>query len=670
MIANFHGYDVDLGTMRRRYAPSLRGAPLRSIMNLADKIGLTPRAVKLPLEDLEGLKVPCILHWNMNHYVVLEEVRNNKALIHNPEGRSSTMTLEEVSKHFTGVALELRPSSNFVSERQRTRLKLSQLWTRMSGIKRAITQTIVLTLILQAYILALPYYMQIAIDSALPALDLDLLAVLAIGFALFTVINAGASLLRSFVLLVAGTTIGFALASNIARRLFRLPVDWFGKRHTGDVLSRFQSIGPIQDLLTQGSVAALVDGLLAIVTLVLMYWYSPLLASIAVGAFMLYALVRAVSFSFEREAEEASIIANGKEQSTLIETLHGITTLRLFSRETLRHALWQTKLTDAMNADVRIARIRIWQATSNALVFGLENILTIYLAISFVIEGSGFSIGMVFAFLAYKTQFITKSAALIDTAISFKMLGLHLERLSDIALSDEDRSFGANLERQTELKGRIELRNVYYRYSPSDPLVLEDLNFLIEPGDFVAVTGPSGGGKSTLVKLLLGLTEPESGQVLIDGLTLEQFGYKSYHEQVAAVQQEDSLFAGSLSDNIALFDDGIDMELVIQSAIAAAIHDDIIQMPMKYETFVGDMGSALSGGQKQRILLARALYRRPKILLMDEGTAHLDTEHEQKVNDAISAMGITRIVIAHREETIRAAERVVIMSDGKLHSTG
>lgn len=537
----------------------------------------------------------------------------------------------------------------------------------MTGLKRAIAQILVLTLVLQAYVLASPYYMQVAIDNALPALDLDLLAVLAIGFGLFTLINAGAALLRSFVLLVAGTTLGFTLASNVARRLFRLPVDWFEKRHTGDILSRFQSIGPIQEMLTQGAVGAIVDGLMAVLTLVLMFWYSPLLAAIAIVAFALYGIVRALSFSFEREAQEASIIMGGKEQSTLIETLRGMTTLRLFGRETLRHALWQTKLTDAVNSDVRLARIGIWQGTANGLIFGLENILAIYLAISFVIEGSGFSVGMVFAYMAYKGQFIGKSAALVDTAIAFKMLGLHLERLSDIALSDEDRSYGDSLDRETELKGRIELRNVFYRYAPSDPFVLEGVNLTVEQGEFVAVTGPSGGGKSTLVKLLLGFVEPESGEVLVDGLPLNRFGYKSFHSQIAAVLQEDSLLAGTLADNIALFDESVDMERVIGAAIAASIHSDIEQMSMQYETLVGDMGSTLSGGQKQRVLLARALYRQPKILVMDEGTAHLDTKHERAVNEGISAMGITPIIIAHRKETIEAAERILVMASGQLH---
>jgi ATP-binding cassette subfamily B protein RaxB len=665
MIANAHRLNIDLGTLRRQFPPSARGAALKALIGIADALGLSSRAVKLPLSELRNLQTPAVLHWDMSHYVVLDRMVGNKGLIHDPAGRSRWWTLDELSKHFTGVALELRPADDFQPADRRERLKLSQLWRRMTGLKRALAQTLVLSLVMQAFVLASPYYMQVAVDSALPALDRNLLAVLALGFGLFTLVHAAAGLLRSFVLLSAGTALSFGIAGNLARRLFRLPVDWFEKRHVGDVLSRFQSIMPIQQVLTQGAVAALLDGVLAVLILIVMFFYSATLTLIALAAFLLYAVVRAVSFSAQRDAQEETITTGAAEQSMMIESIRGIVTLRLFNREAARHAQWQSRLTDATNADVRLGRIGIWQQTANTLIFGLENIVTIWLAIGLVISG-GFSVGMVFAFVAYKTQFLTRSASLIDQVIAFRMLGLHLERLSDVALADEDVSFGKNVGTRGELRGHIELRNVRFRYSPSDPLVLNGVDVAVQPGDHVAITGPSGGGKSTLVKILLGLVEPEDGEVLVDGQPLSRFGYKAYRDQVAAVLQDDSLFTGSLADNIALFDDAPDLERIAQAAAAAAIHDDIARMPMGYETLVGDMGSSLSGGQKQRVLLARALYRRPKLLIMDEGTAHLDGATEQQVNATVAALGITRIVIAHRAETISAADRLFVAVGGKL----
>jgi len=665
MIGNYHGQDIDLGTLRRRLQPSLRGAALKSLIAMADRLGLAPRAVKLPLDQLGNLHLPAILHWDMNHYVVLEEVRGGRALIHNPEGRSTRMLLADVSNHFTGVALELRPADDFEPTSARTRLRLSQLWHRITGLKRALAQTLVLSVVMQAFVLASPYYMQVAVDSALPALDRDLLTVLAIGFGLFTIINAVAALLRSFVLLSAGTALGYGISVNVARRLFRLPVSWFEKRHVGDVLSRFQSIAPLRQFMTEGAVGAGLDGTLAVFTFVVMLFYSPALAFVALIAFVLYVLVRVASFAAQRSAQEEVIVASGREQSTMIESLRGIVTLRLFNRESQRHALWQTRLTDAMNAGVGLARIGAWQQAANTLIFGLEVIVSIWLAIRFVIDG-GFSVGMVFAYIAYKTQFLQKGASLADQVIAFRMLGLHLERLSDIALADQDISFAAIDDPTRLLTGRIELRGVNFRYSPTDPLVLKDANLLVEPGDHVAITGASGGGKTTLVKILLGLVEPDTGEVLIDGLPLARFGHKNFHEQVGAVLQDDSLFAGTLADNIALFDDASDMGGIVEAATAAAIHDDIVAMPMGYETLVGDMGSTLSGGQRQRLLLARALYRRPKLLVMDEGTSALDPAKEQVVNAAIAQLGVTRIIIAHRLETIVSATRIMAMGGGMI----
>lgn len=665
MVAGYHGLDIDLATLRRRFQPSVRGATLKALIAIADQLGLTPRAVKLPLKKLPGLHAPAILHWNMNHFVVLERVSGSKALIHNPEGTTRWISLEEISRHFTGVALELRPSSDFEPSHQHTRLRLTQLWQRVTGLKRAIVQTIVLSVVLEAFVLTSPYYMQVAIDDALPALDRDLLTVLALGFGLFTLINALSALLRSFVLLSAGTTLGYGIAINVARRLFRLPVPWFEKRHIGDVLSRFQSVAPIQQFLTQGAVSAIIDGALAIFTLALMFFYSASLTFVALTAFAMYGVVRTISFTTQRSIQEEVIIASGKEQSNLIESVRGIVTLRLFNREAARHALWQTRLTDSMNAGASLARIGIWQSTANTLIFGLETVISVWLAIRFVIDG-GFSVGMVFAYTSYKSQFLQRAGALIDQTISFRMLGLHLERLSDIALADQDKSVGEQPHSEVPLSGKIELRNISYRYSPSDPLVLERLSLVIEPGDYIAITGPSGGGKSTLVKLLLSLVEPDEGEILVDGQPLAAFGYRNYREQVAAVLQDDSLFAGSLANNIALFDDAPDMERIIRSAEVAALHDDIAAMPMGYDTLVGDMGSSLSGGQKQRLLLARALYREPKVLVMDEGTSHLDPARERMVNAAIEQLGITRVIIAHRRETIMSAESVYTIDNGKL----
>jgi ATP-binding cassette subfamily B protein RaxB len=506
---------------------------------------------------------------------------------------------------------------------------------------------------------------QVALDNVVRTSDLNFLTVLAIGFGLLVLINCVASLLRAFVLLAAGSSLGFGISVNIARRLFRLPIGWFERRQVGDILSRFQSIAPIRSLLTEGAVASLVDGGMAIVTLLAMFIYSASLAMLALFAFGSYLVVRIISFAAQRRAQEDVIVNTGREQTVLIETLRGITTLRLFSKESSRLSLWQSRYAESLNSMVNLQRISIWQTTASVFIFGIESVVSVWLLVRMIIDG-GFSIGMMYAFVAYKSQFLLRSSTLIDQGIALKMLGLHLERLSDIALTPEALSFSIDQSQAQDELRTIELRNVSFKYAQYEPLVLDGIDLCVAFGEHIAITGPSGGGKSTLVKVLLGLAEPTEGEYLLNGVSLRTFGYARFYEQTAAVLQNDTLFAGTLAQNIALFDEDADLDQIIAAAKAAAIHDEILTMPLRYETLVGDMGSTLSGGQKQRVILARALYRKPRLLIMDEATSHLDANCEAQVNQAISALGITRIVIAHRQETINAADKTLTVVGGRI----
>lgn len=666
MVAGAHGLDTDLATLRQRFEVSSRGVTLAALMQTADAIGLAPRPVKLPLDGLDELALPAILHWDMNHFVVVERVEKARALIHDPAGVSRWMTLAQISPHFTGVALELRPTPTFTPGRHRSRIALRQLWTGITGLRRALLQVLLLSLVLQAFALASPLLLKVAIDRVLPFWDVSLLATLALGFAGFALINACAMALRGLVLLHAGSAMAQGIAINIARRMMRLPLAWFERRQVGDVLSRFQSVAPIQRALTEGAVAAFIDGALALVTLVAMALTSAALSAISIVALLLYLAVRLWTFPRERRAQEAAIAAQGAEQGMMVETLRGFLSIRASNRETARHAAWSSRLTAATNARIRHQRIGVGQQAANALLFGIELIAVTVIAIGFVIDGV-LSLGMVLAYLAWKAQFTLGATRLVDRLIEFRMLGLHLDRLSDIALVDQDPGFAPTLAPKP-LAGRITLESVSFRYAPDLPLVLDNVSLDIGPGEHVAITGPSGSGKSTLARIILGLIEPSSGRVLIDGVPLPEFGRRALREQAAAVLQDDALFAGSIADNIALFDAAPDPRRIAESARAAAIDRDVAATPMGFETMVGDMGIALSGGQRQRILLARALYRQPRLLVMDEATSHLDLETENLVNSAISKLGVTRVVIAHRPQSIAAADRLVELRSGLIAS--
>jgi ATP-binding cassette subfamily B protein RaxB len=410
-------------------------------------------------------------------------------------------------------------------------------------------------------------------------------------------------------------------------------------------------------------IAASIDGVMAITTLAMIFVYSTQLALIVLVVFVLYTAVRLGLYRLLRERSLAVIEAKAYENSTCIETLRAIQSLKIFNRESDRETQWLNRHTDVVSANVRLGHAKIAFTSINDFLFGLENIITIYLAARLALNNS-FTIGMIFAFISYKQQFTEKAVQLVEKALDFRLLELHLERLADIALSPLERGHNQLLSYTRQIRGRVELRNVSFRYAETEPFVLDNISFIIEPGEFVTIMGPSGGGKTTLVKIMLGLLKPTEGEVLIDGVPLFTIGPKAYREQIAAVMQEDQLLSGSIADNICFFDPSFDQERMIQCAQSAGIHEEIMAMPMTYNSLIGDMGSSLSGGQKQRVMLARALYRQPRILFLDEGTAHLDVDNEKRINESLKSLQMTRISITHRPQASSGADQILRIAKG------
>ena len=511
--------------------------------------------------------------------------------------------------------------------------------------------------------------MQWVVDQALVTQDRNLLSVLGIGFLLLALVQTGVTALRAWVLMVLGTTLNFQMGRHLFGHLIRLPIAWFDKRHIGDVVSRFASLNTIQHTLTASFFEVFIDGLMALVTLAMMILYSGQLALVGVIAAGLYAALRLALYRPLRLATEEQIIRSARVHSHFLESVRGIQGIKLFVREEQRMMTWQNLVVDTFNAGIRVQRLGILYQGLNGLLFGIENVITIWLGALLVLEtanGSGFSVGMLFAFVAYKTQFVSRIAALIEKGLELRMLGLHMERVSDIALATPELRDDPATVGTTPVGGSIELNDVAFRYADSEPLVLKKVNLRVEAGESVAIVGPSGCGKTTLIKLMLSLLQPTEGHIMVGGVPLSHLGIARYRGTVACVMQDDSLFAGSITENICFFDPQPDHLRIETSARLAAIHDEIIAMPMQYNTLVGDMGTVFSGGQKQRILLARALYREPKILFLDEATSHLNIELERRVNGAVRTLNLTRIIVAHRPETIASADRVVAFYDGCL----
>jgi ATP-binding cassette subfamily B protein RaxB len=665
MVATYHGHEVDLNALRRKFSVSLKGATLKTVLHMAQRLGMIGRGLRLEPSHLKGLCTPCILHWDMKHFVVLKEVRGDRVVIHDPGQGIRRYTLAEASSHFTGIALELTPTTAFEKKKEVQKLPLTSMWGRVAGMGRALGQALLLSIVLQMFLMASPFYMQLTVDEAVMKGDLGLMSALAIGFGMLALFRVAADWVRSHVLLFLGGALNFRMGANLFNHLIRLPLDWFEKRHVGDLVSRFGSTEPIRRLIAEGFVAAVVDGLMAILTLTVIFFYSPTLAGVVLAALFLYAGMRFALYRSLRQCEEDAIHAMAKEQTSFIETARAIQSIKIFGREVDRVAVWQNRYADSISRKVRLGRFKVGFKAGNDLIYGIENVLVVYLGARLTLTGD-MTIGMLIAFMAWKQQFLDKATKLIETAIDYRMLDLHLERIADIALAEREVDHEREGLIERPIRGAVELRGVRFRYAETEPEVLDGVDFKIKPGEFVAITGPSGGGKTTLLKVMLGLFKPGAGEVLIDGVPLDHFGTQAFRAQVGVVMQDDQLLSGSLADNICFFGSQLDLDHMRSCAIMAGIDDEIMAMPMNYNTLVGDMGTALSGGQRQRLLLARALYRQPRILFMDEGTSNLDVEKERQVNRALASLNITRIVIAHRPETIRAADRIVALEGGKL----
>jgi len=673
MVASFYGHKLDMPAMRKRFSANLKGMNLQQLIELSDSLGLASRALQCPIDEVHKLATPCILHWDLNHFVVLTKVsskgKSAKFSVNDPAVGKRTLTVDEFSKHFTGICLELTPTSKFEAKKEQAKMKFTQLWSSMSGLKAGLVKLIGLSLVLQLLALMTPYYMQWVVDEVLISFDEPLLTVLAIGFALIAVISVVTNAVRSWLILRLSSLLNMQMGVNLLRHLLRLPMNYFESRHIGDIVSRFGSLAQIRERITTGFVETLVDGVMAITVLIMMALYSLKLTAVVLGAIALYTIVRLALYRPLHQATEEMIQSSAKEQSNFLENIRGMQTIKLFGNESQRQGLWQNRYAEVINSEIRLGRLNISFDSFNKLLFGLENVLVIYFAALMVMANS-LSVGMVLAFIAYKGQLTGRFANFIEQIIQFKMMRLHLDRIADIALTEQEanregEATFSNNDRQ-EPTGQLALENICFSYSDEQAPILNKVNLTLEASESIAITGPSGAGKTTLMKIMLGLLQPTSGKVYLDGKDITQLGLKNYRKKIAAVMQDDTLLAGSIADNISFFDPQTNYLKIEQCAHMAAIHDDINKMTMGYNSLVGDMGSNLSGGQIQRLLLARALYQSPCVLFMDEATSHLDKDNEAKISEQIQHLPMTRIMIAHRQETINMAEQVYHLEDGSL----
>ncbi|WP_355586380.1 peptidase domain-containing ABC transporter [Xanthomonas cannabis] len=672
MIANYHGHDIDLASLRRRFGGSIRGLGLSHIISICSKLGFLSKALKARPEHLPSSNFPCIAHWNMNHFVVIEHADKKGVTIHDPARGRVRLDYEEVNTSFTGVILELTLESDFSPIQERRRIGLRSLTGQIRGLFKSAAHLFLLAFCVELIGVAIPLQFQWTIDNIIPTGDKQLLTVAAIAFAMATLLHSLLTIARGWLVCWLGAALNSQWITHLFSHLLRLPTSFFEKRSAGDILTRFSSIYAIQNTLSSAFVSAVLDGAFGLLALGILIYYSIAFAGIAVTVTTIYVIIKRIMFRKLWEANEQNVVYMARQQSEIIESIRGINSIRIANIEPLRKSRLSDAATEACRRSMEAQRINETSSGINAGLFGLQKVWLLTCGAALVVSGN-FTIGMLVAALTFVDQFTTKLTGLIDKINDLQLIKMHLERIADIAL-EEPLPLPKSYSGDNFSDYSIRFVNVGFRYSQSDPWILRGLNLEVNSGESIAIVGKSGCGKSTMLKILLGLDIPSEGHIEIGGQKMDDEGIQRARAIMAAVLQDDNLFAGTIAENISFFERDATIDQIIEAAKKAAIHNEISSMPMGYESLVGDMGSALSGGQKQRVLLARALFRKPRILVLDEATSHLDKYSESITNKHIGELEITRVIVAHRQETIDHADRVIDLTEfrndrgSKFHS--
>jgi ATP-binding cassette subfamily B protein RaxB len=659
MIAAHQGLKISLAELRRRFPMSLRGAALGDLIDAASQLGLIARPLRLELAELSKVRFPVLAHWDLKHFVVIRRRVRSGYQVFDPALGVRTFSDQELSRRLSGIVVEFDRAEGFSALDASARLRIRDFWKDQPGVVAAFCQLLGLSLVLQLVGIASPLYVQFVVDEVLIKRDVELLGALALGFGMILVVQLVLNALRALVLLYSGNQLAVNLTGAIMRRLLRLPLAYFEKRHQGDVLSRIGSLSPIREFLTRGIVEALLNGVAVLVTLVVMLCYDLLLTAIVITSLLIYGVIKTATLPYLKRLSQEQIQAAADENSHVIESLATIQATKLGNLEVRRERLWHRLFMRTVNAAVVIERLRIGLSLSIAGLGGVEQILVVFVGAGLVIDGS-MTIGALYAFLAFKSQFADGARGLIEQLIGYRLLQVHLDRLEDILLEEPEATEDHRLRSPRAIADGINLHGVSFRYGTGDAWVLREVDLNFANGELTVVLGASGTGKSTLVKLLLGLLDPVRGSVRIDGMELQDYGRDLLRRGSGVVMQNDQLFTGTVAENIASFEPGADLGRVRQAARCACIDSDIETMRLGYNSLIGDRGASLSGGQRQRLLLARALYTDPEVIVLDEGTANLPPDVEQEIFSMLRARPGVRVVVTHRLELVEYADSVVL----------
>jgi ATP-binding cassette subfamily B protein len=669
MILRYYGRKTGISEVSERAGVGRDGMSALGIVKAARDYGLRVRAVSLKDNDLRFVTLPAIVHWQFNHFLIVERWSPTSVDVVDPASGFKRMPGEEFDAGFTGVVIMLEPGVQFVRHTNTPEITLGTY--AVEYIKRApatLFQIITASLLLQLFGLIFPFLTELVVNQIIPNKVSDVLLPLGAGIIIIVLAQLITMLLRAALLVYLQTRIDTRIMPAFFEHLLMLPPSFFQKRSSGDILTRIESNTIVRDIISNQLVSTFLDGGLVIFYLIILFTQSYAFGILVVIVALFQVAVLLFTNKPMRDLNRRELEAAGKTQGYVAEALAGITTLKASGAEQRAFARWSNLFFDQLNTTVRQNYLSSTISSFLMTLSTLAPLVLLWVGTIQVINNT-MSIGAMLALNALATAFLTPVASLVSSGQQLQIVHSHLERIADVLGAQPEQDV-QRVQEPPHLTGRISLEHVSFRYDANSPYVLKDISLHIEPGQKIAIVGRTGSGKSTLGQLLLGLCIPTEGEILYDGIPLRFLNYQAVRAQFGVVMQNSAVFSGSIRENIAFNVPDIGLERITRAAQIAAVHDDIMQMPMGYETFVSEGGSALSGGQRQRIAIARAVAAAPAIMLFDEATSALDVITEQKVEQNLRKLGCTQIIIAHRLSTVRNADRILVIEEGMLLEQG
>lgn len=669
MIANYHRHEIGLAWVRGLWPVSRAGMTLAEIVELADKLGLDAQGYGVEkVADLAGIACPAILHWNGNHFVVLEKVEKGRFHVHDPAFGLRVYEAADLERHFSGVALEFEPRVAFEAIRQKKKTAFWSVFKSCRGLEGVIAQIVVASITATLMSLAIPIMLEISIDTVIPQLDLDLLTVVAIGLGLLMLFEAAARWLRDLVTLKASTLFQIHFTRNVVGHAFRLPLSYFENRHPGDFVTRLSSIDNVRAFLVGGSVSAVADSILSVLVIGMMLYYSPTMTLVSLATLFAVLAVRLVAYPKISNHTNATLQAHSEEQARLLDGLRRVDSLKVHNTTDLFVMKWFESFVRFANTDYRAKKVSIDTDLFLHSVFMVGTVATLWLGVTGVMK-SQLSIGILYAFFALRTNFFSIINQLMMNLLQLTIMKAHFERLDDVIdQTPEADQAGSSIDRT--VRKNLVIDDVTIRFGAAPPLLAHvDLEIDVARGEAIAVIGASGSGKSSLLKVIASLSPPTSGRILVDGVALSQFGLREFRANIGAVFADDGLFAGTVLENLSQFDPTIRRDDMERALATVGLLDEIQRLPQGFSTALSDESAILSTGQRRRLLIARALCRKPRILLLDEVTANLDPISERTVIEALLDIPAAKIFVTHSEALLPFVDRIYRVQDGTVTLT-